>query len=61
MTVVVRIKKGQPLPRTFRGKPMIDGDLHDFRPSDPKGVYVGLRPKGNDAWNDASGFVVDVQ
>ena len=61
VTVVVRIKKGQPLPRTFRGMPMIDGDLHDFRPSDPKGVYVGLRPKGNDAWNDASGFVVDVQ
>ena len=61
VTVVVRVKKGQPLPDTFRGRKMIDGDLHDFRPSDPAGVWVGLRPKGKDAWNDVSGFVVDVQ
>lgn len=60
VTVVVRVKKGQPLPTTFRGRKMIDGDLHDFRPADPAGVWVGLRPKGKDAWNDVSGFVVDV-
>jgi|TARA_Y100000033_G_scaffold48203_1_gene54686 hypothetical protein len=60
VTVVMRIKKGQPLPSTFRGRPVIDGDLHDFRPIDPKGVWVGLRPKGKTAWSDTSGFVIDV-
>lgn len=36
--------------------PVIDGDEHDFRPIDPKGVIVGLRAKG-DAIGDESGFV----
>lgn len=36
--------------------PVIDGDEHDYRPSDPKGVIVGLRAKG-DAIGDTSGFV----
>lgn len=41
------------LPHTFR---VIDGDLHDFRPIDPRGVIVGLRAKGK-ARRDKTGFV----
>lgn len=36
--------------------PVIDGDLHDWRPFDPKGVIVGLKAKGK-ARNDTTGFV----
>lgn len=46
------------LPETWAGRPVVDGDEHDFRPLDPKGVIVGLRAKG-DAVADTSGFVVD--
>jgi hypothetical protein len=35
---------------------VIDGDVHDFRPADDKGVIVGLRAKGK-ARGDKSGFV----
>jgi len=34
-----------------------DGDAHDFRPADPRGVVVALKAKG-DARNDTSGFVL---
>ena len=37
-------------------KPVIDGDLTDYRPDDVKGCIVGLRAKG-DARGDTSGFV----
>jgi len=45
------------LPKKFKGYDVINGDLHDYRPSDPRNVVVGLLPKGRDAWNDTSGFV----
>lgn len=45
------------LPKKFKGYDVINGDLHDYRPSDPRNVVVGLLPKGKDAWNDTSGFV----
>jgi hypothetical protein len=35
---------------------VIDGDEHDYRPADDKGVIVGLRAKGK-AIKDKSGFV----
>jgi hypothetical protein len=35
---------------------VIDGDEHDYRPIDPKGVIVGLKAKGK-AIKDESGFV----
>lgn len=38
--------------------PVIDGDDHDFRPADPRGVVVALKAKG-DAKGDKSGFVID--
>lgn len=60
IAVVFAIKRGHVLPKYFKlGKvviPVIDGDLHDFRPIDPIGSVVGLRAKGK-AIDDASGFV----
>ena len=38
--------RGDALPGTWHGFPVIDGDLHDCRFLDPKGVVVGLRAKG---------------
>lgn len=35
-----------PLPETFLGKSVINGDEHDLRFLDPKGVIVGLKAKG---------------
>jgi len=46
------------LPATWGGRPVIDGDAHDLRFLDPRGVIVGLRAKGR-AKRDVSGFVVD--
>ena len=46
------------LPASFKGVPVVDGDLHDLRFLDEKGVIVGLRAKGK-AVNDRSGFVID--
>lgn len=46
------------LPLTWNGFPVINGDLHDLRHLDPKGVVVGLSPKGPKAKRDKSGFVV---
>lgn len=47
------------LPDTYLGRPVIDGTTHDLRFLDPRGVIVGLVPKGK-AKRDKSGFVVDV-
>ena len=44
------------LPEFFHGYRVIDGDKHDARYLDAKGVVVGLKAKG-DAINDTSGFV----
>ena len=52
-------KAGGGLPESWRGFPVIDGDASDYRPKDPKGHVVGLKPKGA-AKADTSGFVVDV-
>jgi hypothetical protein len=46
------------LPKTYLGYPVINGDEHDLRFLDPKGVIVGLTPKGNRAKRDTSGFVI---
>lgn len=56
-------RKGQ-LPNRYLGREVIDGDLHDLRFLDKKGVIVGLRAKGKARKNsvsfDNSGFVVRV-
>ena len=53
------VKRGQPLPSTWRGWPVIDGDRSDVRFADPIGCIVGLRAKGQGI-GDASGFIVSV-
>ena len=45
------------LPKTFLGRPVINGDKHDLRFLDPPGVIVGLLAKGS-AKRDTSGFVI---
>ena len=39
------LKKSEELPATFLRKKVIDGDTHDLRFQDPRGVVVGLRYK----------------
>lgn len=60
VAAVFDTKRNRDLPATFNldgvNVSVIDGDKHDFRPADPKGVIVGLRAKG-DAIGDTSGFV----
>lgn len=65
VAVVFDTKRGKPLPSRFSlvdrfvggfDAQVIDGDKTDFRPSDGRGVIVGLRAKG-DAIGDTSGFV----
>jgi hypothetical protein len=48
------------LPSHWHGFNVIDGDLHDLRFLDAKGVIVGLLPKGRKAKSDKSGFVVRI-
>jgi hypothetical protein len=45
VAVIFDVKAGKPLPKTFNGYEVIDGDLTDYRPLDDKGVIVGLRYK----------------
>ena len=56
VAAVFRTKRGHALPKVFMNRPVIDGDLHDYRPFDESGVVVGLRAKGQ-AMSDQSGFV----
>lgn len=46
------------VPDTWQGLTVINGDAHDLRHLDPKGVIVGLTPKGRKAKADTSGFVI---
>ncbi len=46
VAVVFNRSKGESLPETWNGRPVVDGDLNDLRFLDPAGVVVGLRPKG---------------
>ena len=48
------------VPAQWQGLPVIDGDAHDLRHLDPRGVIVGLSPKGSKAKRDQSGFVVRI-
>lgn len=45
------------VPNVWNGFDVIDGDVHDLRFLDPRGVVVGLKAKGQ-AKKDISGFVV---
>ncbi len=56
VATVFGLKKTQPMPDTFNGRPVFNGDDSDLRFLDPKGVIVGLYAKGR-AKKDTSGFV----
>ena len=57
VAVVFSTRRGQPLPATWQGYRVIDGDLSDTRFRDPQGVIVGLRAKGR-ARKSESPFVI---
>jgi hypothetical protein len=56
VAVVFDTKRGRELPLTWRGWPVIDGDVSDLRFLDESPRIVGLRAKGK-ARGDESGFV----
>lgn len=60
VAVVFNVKKGKPLPETWNGYKVIDGDETDLRFLDPKNVIVGLRGKGKAKNGEFDGFVVNV-
>ena len=57
VAVVFTTRRGEALPETWNGFPVIDGDSHDCSFLDPTGVVVGLRAKGM-AKGSQSPFVV---
>ena len=56
VATVFGIKKTQPMPESYNGLSVFNGDESDLRFLDPKGVVVGLYAKGK-AKKDTSGFV----
>lgn len=48
----------QYVPTEYKNIPVINGDEHDLRFIDPKGVYVGLTPKGPAKKSAPNGFIV---
>ena len=56
IATVFGIKKTEPMPESYMGLPVFNGDESDLRFLDPKGVIVGLYAKGK-AKKDTTGFV----
>jgi hypothetical protein len=56
VATVFGIKKTDPMPESYNGLPVSNGEESDLRFLDPKGVVVGLYAKGK-AKKDTSGFV----
>lgn len=56
VATVFGLKKSQPMPETYNGRSVFNGDESDLRFLDPKGVIVGLYAKGK-AKKDTTGFV----
>jgi len=56
VAVVFSTRRGAPLPATFDGLPVLDGDVSDSRWKDAAGI-VGLRAKGLARGDDGGGFV----
>ena len=56
VATVFGIKKTLPMPETYLGRSVFNGDDSDLRFLDPKGVVVGLYAKGK-AKKDTTGFV----
>ena len=58
VAVVFAVRKGQPLPESWHGYPVIDGDKSDARFMDAPGSVVGLRIKGSFKKSVGNPFVV---
>ena len=56
IATVFGIKKTLPMPESYMGLPVFNGDESDLRFLDPQGVVVGLYAKGK-AKKDTTGFV----
>ena len=56
VATVFGLKKTEPMPETYLGRTVFNGDDSDLRFLDPKNVIVGLYAKGK-AKKDTSGFV----
>lgn len=56
VATVFGLKKSVPMPETYNGRTVFNGDESDLRFLDPKGVVVGLYAKGR-AKKDTTGFV----
>jgi len=56
VATVFGVKKTEPLPESYMGLPVFNGDDSDLRFLDPNGVVVGLYAKGK-AKKDITGFV----
>jgi len=61
VAAVFDTRKGEPLPATWAGRKVIDGDLTDIRFWDETSVIIGLRAKGNAGKADESGFVISTK
>lgn len=59
VSIVFALSKTSPMPTTWNGAPVFDGDDTDARFLDPKRHVIGLRAKGK-AKYDTSGFVVQL-
>lgn len=59
VTIILALKKGQPMPESICGRPVWDGDMNDLRFKDPAGHWVGLRVKGHTAIGNTHGIVRD--
>lgn len=59
LAVPFDVKRGKPLPETWRGLRIVDGDLNDLRFLDGhQGVVIGLRAKGRRAMKSTcNGFI----
>jgi len=58
--VVGRLKRNDSKPESYMGRQVVNGDSHDLRFLDQKGVFVILFAKGH-AYNDKTGFVRDME
>jgi hypothetical protein len=56
VAAVFGLKKTEPMPETYLGRTVFNGDDSDLRFLDPKNVIIGLYAKGK-AKKDTSGFV----
>ena len=60
IAVPFQVKKGEALPETFYGLPVIDGDETDLRFLDPKNSIVGLRVKGIKQKKQVNSFIITI-